>query len=304
MNYCLCTGETLVSFHNGTVPVTQALCQLVNRTPRTNWTVVASDVPDFFLRQREILYRYETDPERRVPITHTPSISDPTTIDSNATTFQRRRLTSREPSMNSIHGSIVGRLLQAALRAGMQTPPELQHTLKGIAAVLPTLRKATRPTNDVTMPADHSLGRALTAEQPPASNVREDSGRREELGGMELLASFGLDGKVRKRLIRMFRADELRFQHAQRSVHDLDPQVRQGNKHDADNKNQRTTKHRNLTANRSLQSNEYFQPPERNISQVNTTYRTRITRMLVLLVVEFVASRIKHLYLSSQIYSL
>ena len=288
--------------------MTQALCQLVNRTPRTNWTVVASDVPDFFLRQREILHRYETDPERRVPITHTPSISDPTTIDSNATTFQRRRLTSREPSMNSIHGSIVGRLLQAALRAGMQTPPELQHTLKGIAAVLPTLRKATRPTNDVTMPAEHSLGRALTAEQPPvlngALNIREDSGLREELGGMELLASFGLDGKVRKRLIRMFRADELRFQHAQRSVHDLDPQVRQGNKHDPEDKRQQTTKRRNLKANRSLQSTDVFQPPERNISQVNTTYRTRITRILVLLVVEFVTSRIKHLYLSSQIYSL
>lgn len=47
-----------------------ALCQLRKRTPSTNWTVLSSDVPEFFLHQREILACYEQDDLRRVPITH------------------------------------------------------------------------------------------------------------------------------------------------------------------------------------------------------------------------------------------
>lgn len=57
----------------------QPLCQLRDRTPDTNWTVVANDVPDFFIKRSEILAKYENDPLQRVPITHRQAPTRPST---------------------------------------------------------------------------------------------------------------------------------------------------------------------------------------------------------------------------------
>ena len=41
-----------------------------NRTPDTNWTVLSTDVPEFFLKTNATLLKYEADPHERVPIIH------------------------------------------------------------------------------------------------------------------------------------------------------------------------------------------------------------------------------------------
>ena len=61
---------------DGDYPV--ALCQLRARTPDTNWTLLSSDIPEFYMRQRATLLAYEADPLQRVPITH-QRISPPST---------------------------------------------------------------------------------------------------------------------------------------------------------------------------------------------------------------------------------
>jgi len=67
----------------------QPLCQLRDRTPNTNWTLLAVDVPAFFADPRKVLAKYEEDPLQRVPTTHAVG----TGVPSRAPASEARRRT-------------------------------------------------------------------------------------------------------------------------------------------------------------------------------------------------------------------